>query len=175
MLNKVAAVLVVLIVAGTAATWLARDARSRRDHEEQDRALHAQLIERLDRMDHSISVMSEGALAVATRVAQNRDAPAIGPSQIPPAGAPAQAPAATSVETAAARAPLSPEQETHLRTGTEIVDRALAAARWSDEDRDALNVATVTLPGERRAELMARVAAAINRDQLRVETTRAPF
>ena len=56
-----------------------------------------------------------------------------------------------------------------LRAGNAIVDRALQSARWTIDDVARLSTATATLSGQDRAEIQARLSAAINQDRLQVD------
>ena len=65
--------------------------------------------------------------------------------------------------------PQDDARQSAIRAGNEIVDRAIGATRWTFDDAAELAAATVSLDGGARADLFARVSAAINADQLRVE------
>ncbi len=71
--------------------------------------------------------------------------------------------------------PQDDARQSAIRTGNEIVDRAVGAARWTIEDATGLAAATVSLDGMTRAELFARVSAAINADQLQVDAAALRF
>ncbi|MBC8027523.1 MAG: hypothetical protein H7Y89_16140 [Steroidobacteraceae bacterium] len=71
--------------------------------------------------------------------------------------------------------PQDDARQSAIRTSNEIVDRAMGAARWTIEDASDLAAATVSLDGMSRAELFARVSAAINADQLQVDATALRF
>lgn len=71
--------------------------------------------------------------------------------------------------------PQDDARESAIRTGNEIVDRAVGAARWTADDAAELAAATALLEGTARAELLARVSAAINADRLEVDVAALRF
>src|SRR6185503_13400075 len=58
------------------------------------------------------------------------------------------------------------EHTERVQAGNAIVDRAIQAGRWSPADLAALDSATGGLSGAETAEMMARISAAINSDQV---------
>jgi hypothetical protein len=60
-------------------------------------------------------------------------------------------------------------REEGLRAGNEMVDQAIAAGVWNPSDFAALGAATRELSGEERAQIMARLSAAINADRVRFD------
>jgi hypothetical protein len=71
--------------------------------------------------------------------------------------------------------PQDDARQSAIRTGNEIVDRAVGATRWTFDDAAELAAATASLDGSARADLLARVSAAINADQLKVDATALSF
>src|SRR5882724_8543006 len=121
---------------------------------EQGRAQHEELMRHLGRSEQMLSI------------AQDRDiTPAVGQTPMS-AGA-----VSASREGSAASA--TPEKraarEEGLRAGNEMVDQAIAAGGWSPSDFAALGAATRELSGEERAQIMARLSAAINADRVRFD------
>jgi hypothetical protein len=110
-----------------------------------------QMIERLDRLERAIIQL--GARA-----------------QPEPASAPA-----AEILTPPLPTPQDEARQSAIRTGNEIVDRAVGAARWTIDDATDLAAATVALDGTTRAELLARVSAAINADQVQVDPAALQF
>jgi hypothetical protein len=110
-----------------------------------------EMIERLDRLERAIIQLG----------AQAEPEPATGP--------------AVEVLTPPLPTPQDEARASAIRTGNEIVDRAVGAARWTAGDAVELAAATVSLEGNARAELLARVSAAINADQLTVEAAALRF
>jgi len=90
------------------------------------------------------------------------------PSRAPAAGRPTATPRP-------ALAPAPVEESVRLQPGNDIIDRALASGRWTDEDATALDAAIEELDGPDRARLLMRVAAATNADRLQIETTTYPY
>jgi len=62
-----------------------------------------------------------------------------------------------------------------LRESNEIVDRALQATHWTIDDVAKLATATTSLRGQDRAEIQARLSAAVNQDRLRVDPEAMAF
>jgi hypothetical protein len=104
-----------------------------------------EMIERLDRLERAIIQLG----------AQAQPEVATGP--------------AVEVITPPLPRPQDDARESAIRTGNEIVDRAIGAARWTSDDAAELAAATASLDGGARAELFARVSAAINADQVAVD------
>lgn len=71
--------------------------------------------------------------------------------------------------------PQDDARQSAIRAGNEVVDRAVGAARWTFDDAAELAAATASLDGGARADLFARVSAAINADQLKVDVTALRF
>jgi hypothetical protein len=110
-----------------------------------------EMIERLDRLERAIIQLG----------AQAKPEVATGP--------------AIEVITPPLPRPQDDARESAIRTGNEVVDRAVGAARWTFDDAAELAAATASLDGGARAELFARVSAAINADQLKVEVNALRF
>jgi len=122
---------------------------------EQARAQHEELMRHLGRIEQMLSI------------AQDRDiTPAVGQT-------PMSAGAVSASHEASAAASATPEKraarEEGLRAGNEMVDQAIAAGVWSPSDFAALGAATRELSGEERAQIMARLSAAINADRVRFD------
>jgi hypothetical protein len=64
--------------------------------------------------------------------------------------------------------PQDDARESAIRTGNEIVESAVGAARWTFDDAAALAAATALPDGGARDGLFVRVSAAIDADQVRV-------
>jgi hypothetical protein len=67
-----------------------------------------------------------------------------------------------------------PRRVEGLRAGNAIVDQAIADGLSSVSDFAALGAATRELSGEERAQIMARLAVAINADRVRLDQSRRP-
>lgn len=63
-------------------------------------------------------------------------------------------------------------REERMRAGIEIVDRVVAAGVSSTADFAAVDLATKDLPDDERANVMARLSAAINAGQIRFDRSR---
>jgi hypothetical protein len=122
---------------------------------EQARAQHEELMRHLGRIEQMLSI------------AQDRDttSAAVGETHMSTGAV------CASREGSAARA--MPEKraarEEGLRAGNEMVDQAIAAGVWNPSDFAALGAATRELSGEERAQIMARLSAAINADRVRFD------
>ena len=116
-----------------------------------DNAQVAELRAEVGRLHESVRRLSE-VVASGTSKAGNAPAPA-------PAAQPASA-----VDTI-----LSTEQQQALATATQMVDQALLSRRWTRSQQAELMVASAGLGAEERGALMARVMAAVNRNELIVE------
>ncbi|NOT58228.1 MAG: hypothetical protein HOP18_26795 [Deltaproteobacteria bacterium] len=68
----------------------------------------------------------------------------------------------------------SPENQVAYQGASAVVRTAIAAKRWTDEDRQALNDALSQLTKEQYQELMELLLPAINRGEIKVETA-GPF
>jgi hypothetical protein len=110
-----------------------------------------EMIERLDRLERAIIQLGAHA------------------KPEPPAGR------APEVITPPLPRPQDDARQSAIRAGNEIVDRAIGAASWTFDDAAELASATATLDGGARAELFARVSAAINADQLKVDVAALRF
>jgi hypothetical protein len=110
-----------------------------------------EVIERLDRLERAIIQLG----------ARAKPEPATGP--------------AAEVITPPLPRPQDDARQSAIRTGNEIVDRAIGAASWTSDDAAELAAATASLDGGARAELFARVSAAINADRLQVDAAALRF
>jgi hypothetical protein len=110
-----------------------------------------EMIERLDRLERAIIQLG----------AQAKPEAATGP--------------APEVITPPLPRPQDDARQSAIRTGNEIVDRAIGAASWTFDDAAELAAATASLDGGARAELFARVSAAINADQVKVDVSELRF
>ena len=71
--------------------------------------------------------------------------------------------------------PQDDARQSAIRSGHEIVERAIGATRWTFDGAAELAAATESLDGGARAGLFARVSAAINADPLKVEAAALRF
>jgi hypothetical protein len=110
-----------------------------------------EMIERLDRLERAIIQLG----------AQAQPEPSTGP--------------AVEVLTPPLPRPQDDARQSAIRTGNEIVDGAVGAARWTFDDANELAAVTASLDGGARAELLARVSAAINADQLKIDAAALSF
>jgi hypothetical protein len=110
-----------------------------------------EMFERLDRLERAIIQLG----------AQAQPEPATGP--------------AVEILTPPLPTPQNDARQSAIRTGNEIVDRAVGAAHWTVEDAAELAAASISLDGVSRNELFARVSAAINADQLQVDAAALRF
>jgi hypothetical protein len=110
-----------------------------------------EVIDRLDRLERAIIQLG----------AQAQPEPATGP--------------AVEVLTPPLPTPQNDARQSSIRTGNEVVDRAVGAARWTVDDAAELAAVTASLDGLTRADLFARVSAAINAGQLQVDAATRSF
>jgi hypothetical protein len=110
-----------------------------------------EMIDRLDRLERAIIQLG----------ARAQPEPATGP--------------AVEVLTPPLPTPQNDARQSSIRTGNEVVDRAVGAARWTVDDATELAAVTASLDGITRAELFARVSAAINAGQLQVDASSRSF
>jgi hypothetical protein len=69
----------------------------------------------------------------------------------------------------------SPAQVTAAREGASVLDAALAAGRWTDDDAAALRTQLAAMDPAASAETLRRMAVEVDAGRLRVETTGSPF
>ena len=158
-MRGVAVVTGLVVEAMAATTLIVHSSHERTEALEQARAQHEELIRHLGRIEQMLSV------------AQDRDT-------TPAAGQTHMSTGALSASHEGSAASAAPEKraarEEDLRAGNEIVDQAIAAGVWSPSDFAALGGATRDLSGEERAQIMARLSAAINADRVRFDQSRRP-
>ena len=109
------------------------------------------MVERLDRLERAIIQLG----------AQSQPEPATGP--------------AVEVLTPPLPTPQDDARQSAIRAGNGIVDRAVGAARWTVDDATELAATSVSLDGQARADLFARVSAAINAGELQVDARALGF
>ncbi|MBM4257608.1 MAG: hypothetical protein FJ147_17155 [Deltaproteobacteria bacterium] len=63
----------------------------------------------------------------------------------------------------------SPENKAAYQSASSVVQTAVAAKRWTEEDRDTFNAAIGSLTTNQRTELMGKLIPAVNRGELKVE------
>jgi hypothetical protein len=114
-----------------------------------EQARHEQLLERIDRLERLV------AATAAVRPA-SVEVRATAPAEVLPTAP-------------AAELKSSENRDSAVRDGNALVERALQTARWSQQDAIELHVATTVLSGPERAEIYARLSAAINSDRLQVD------
>jgi hypothetical protein len=148
----------VILVAATAATLIVQNYRERAVRLEQEQAERQQIMQRFARLEQmyadaaSSGERSRPAQPGATAVSSN--------VQIPETRDPK-----VTAENAAARAEA-------IQHANALVDSAIQSGQWSRADVIAFNTATYRLSGEEQAEIMARLAVAINADQVQVDFNR---
>lgn len=76
---------------------------------------------------------------------------------------------------AAGEAKVDPEIEDRAARADDVIDAAIARGVWNDADRDALHEGFDGLPGERKAEIFAKLADAVNRGQVTLATEGLPL
>jgi len=154
---KHVAAVIVLIAAVTAATLVVRGQNERIAALERARAEGGELVRHLDTIEKMLAIALDRDGSSAAHSARNATSSGNAPREPSAASAP--------------QTHLSPEQraahEEALRAGNAIVDRAIAAGLWNPTDFATLGAATKDLSGEERAQIMARLSAAINADQVR--------
>jgi hypothetical protein len=116
---------------------------------------HEQLLERIDKLERLVA-------ATAAMRPASFEVRAIAPAE----GLPTEP---------AADPQSSENRDSALRDGNAVVERALQAARWSQQDAIELHVTTAALSGQERAEIYARLSAAINSDRLQVDAAAFGF
>jgi Arc/MetJ-type ribon-helix-helix transcriptional regulator len=72
---------------------------------------------------------------------------------------------------AIAQALNSPENREAYQSASDVVHAALAAGRWTEEDKRTFHDAFVQLTNDQRMEVMQTLAPAINRGEIAVETS----
>jgi hypothetical protein len=65
----------------------------------------------------------------------------------------------------------SPENHTAYQSASDVVRAALAARRWTEEDKQTFRAAFIQLTNDQRTELMQLLAPAINGGAVEVEVT----
>jgi hypothetical protein len=68
----------------------------------------------------------------------------------------------------------SPENRAAYQSASDVVQAAIAAGRWTEEDKETFRTAFLRLTNSQRAELMNILAPAINNGEIKVEVT-GPF
>lgn len=63
----------------------------------------------------------------------------------------------------------SPENHVAYQTASSVVTTAMAAKRWTEDDREAFTSAVGLLTSNQRMELMARLIPAVNSGEVKVE------
>jgi hypothetical protein len=73
----------------------------------------------------------------------------------------------------------TPEQkaaaDSALREATRLVDQGIAKGAWNEQDAQNLRMLMPALPAELRSRAVDKIIAAINAQQMRIETVGAPF
>jgi len=65
----------------------------------------------------------------------------------------------------------TPENKAAYQNASSVVTTAVAAKRWTEEDKEAFRAAFIRLTNDQRAELMRVLAPAINSGEIKVEVT----
>jgi hypothetical protein len=65
----------------------------------------------------------------------------------------------------------SPENRAAYQSASDTVRTAVAAKRWTEEDKETFRAAFLRLTNDQRTELMQILAPAINRGDITVEVT----
>jgi hypothetical protein len=157
-MRGVAVVTGLVVAAMTAATLIVHSSRERTEALEQARAQHEELVRHLERIEQMILIVRNRDTTLAA------DQPHVSTGAL--SASPEQSAAADATpEKRAAR-------EEGLRAGNAIVDQAIADGLWGVSDFAALGAATRELSGEERAQIMERLAVAINADRVRLDQSR---
>jgi hypothetical protein len=91
---------------------------------------------------------------------------------MPPAVVPSAADEEAALE---AGEPIARDNERGLLEGQRIVDNAVHAGRWTEQDKLDLRGATTELSGERHTELLQVLARSVNEGRLRLEVEGPPY
>src|SRR5689334_10791585 len=155
-MNRVAAVSFVALAALAAATFIARGVHERTVALDQLRTEQVRLAGQLGRIEQMLAVaLKREATDTATPL-----------------------PAPSAQEDSGSRAPIKPTdserddpqaRDALLEAGNAVVDRAIASGVWRLSDFDAFVAATRGLSAEENGRIMARLSAAINANQVRID------
>lgn len=69
----------------------------------------------------------------------------------------------------------SPENQAAYQSASDVVNTAVAAKRWTEEDKETLRAAFGLLTNDQRMELMNMLAPAINGGEIAVEVSGSLF
>jgi hypothetical protein len=160
-MKQVAIVTMLIFAAGAVATLFMQDSRERAAGFEQARSQHEELTRRLARLEQML----------AATPLDGRDATHTAVSESLPSGSTSTRERSTRDTTAAAEtdARKIAERRERIQAGNAVVDRAIQAGRWSPADMAAFGSATGGLSGAETADIMVRLSAAINADQVQLD------
>jgi outer membrane murein-binding lipoprotein Lpp len=165
-MKQVAIVAMLIFAAATVATLLIQSSRERAARFEQARSQHEELTRRLARLEQMLAAMR----------ADRRDATHTTVSEGLPSGSASTRERSTQDATAAAGADARKiaEHSERIQAGNAAVDHAIQAGRWGPAEIAAFGSATSGLSGEERADIMVRLSAAINADQVQLDMRPRP-
>jgi type II secretory pathway pseudopilin PulG len=159
-MRQVGVVVVLAIVAATAATLLIQSSREQAASLEQARSQHEELMQRLARLEHMLAATSaDPSDALHTFVSQGSNSAAVS----------ARERSTKDAEAADIDAQRLAEHAARIQAGSAIVDHAIQTGQWSLANIAAFGSATSALSGEETAAVMARLSVAINADQVQLD------
>jgi hypothetical protein len=165
-MRTVTAATVLFLAAATVTTVIAWMSREGAVEREQARVEHAELMRHRVRLEQmfagSLNRSPSTGAAEANAVSQGVQTPTTQQ----------QRSADTPVETVALTLEQRAAHEKALREGNAIVDRAIAAGHWDLAQFTAFGTATQALSAHDRADMLARVSAAINNGQVHFDPRR---
>jgi hypothetical protein len=165
-MRRVAVTVAFAIGTMMAATLVVRMSRERSAAVDQARAQHEELVRHLERIEKTLSVALERDTIAAAEYEEYEMSTSA--RSVPHAGSTNGATKADAIS--ANRAALGED----MHEANAIVDRAIATGFVSGSDFDAFGTATRELSGEQRAQIMARLAAALNAERVQFEKPQPP-
>jgi hypothetical protein len=165
-MRRVAVTVALAIGTMMAATLLVHVSRERSAALDQARAQQEELVRHLERIEKTLSVALErDTIAAAEYEEYEMSTSARSVPHDSSTNGAAKADAMSANRAA---------RDEALHEGNAIVDRAIANGFVRGSDFDAFGTATRELGGEERAQIMARLAAALNAERVQVEKPQSP-
>ena len=164
--RQIAIIAMRILAAAAVVTFLILSSRERAANFEQTRSQHEELTHRLARLEQMLAAIP----------ADRRDAKHTAASEGLPSCSASTRERSTKGTTAAAATDASKiaERSERIQAGSAVVDHAIQAGQWGPADIAAFGSATSGLSGEETADIMVKLSAAINANQVRLDMRPQP-